>query len=72
MIGIAPALRMYDFSEVSTSTKAKSSVQGERDELCPLAYMEAFFAELPEPKALVVVPGQITCSMDRWKRSAMP
>ena len=57
LIGIAPALRMYDFSEVSASTKPKYFVQGERDELCPLEQMQAFFAELPEPKTLVVVPG---------------
>ena len=57
LIGIAPALHMYDFSEVRASTKPKYFVQGERDELCPLAQMQAFFAELPEPKRLVVVPG---------------
>ena len=57
LIGIAPALRMYDFSEVGASTKPKYFVQGERDELCPLEHMQAFFAELPEPKTLLVVPG---------------
>jgi uncharacterized protein len=57
LIGIAPALQMYDFSEVAASTKAKYFVQGERDELCPLAQMQSFFARLPEPKRLVVVPG---------------
>jgi uncharacterized protein len=57
LIGIAPALKMYDFSEVRASTKSKYFVQGERDELCPLAHMQAFFAELSEPKQLVVVPG---------------
>src|SRR5829696_6840309 len=38
LIGIAPALRMYDFSEVGASTKPKYFVQGERDELCPLEH----------------------------------
>jgi alpha/beta superfamily hydrolase len=57
LIGIAPALQMYDFSEVRASTKPKYFVQGERDELCPLARMQAFFAELEGPKQLVVVPG---------------
>jgi uncharacterized protein len=57
LIGIAPALQMYDFSEVVASTKAKYFVQGERDELCPLAQMQSFFARLPEPKRLVIVPG---------------
>jgi alpha/beta superfamily hydrolase len=57
LIGIAPALQAYDFSEVRACRKPKYFVQGERDEICPLPYMQAFFAELPEPKALVVVPG---------------
>jgi uncharacterized protein len=57
LIGIAPALQTYDFSEVRTSPKPKYFVQGERDEICPLPYMQAFFAELSEPKRLVVVPG---------------
>jgi alpha/beta superfamily hydrolase len=57
LIGIAPALQMYDFSEVRASAKPKYFVQGERDELCPLARMQAFLAELEGPKQLVVVPG---------------
>jgi uncharacterized protein len=57
LIGIAPALHMYDFSTVLTSTKPKYFVQGEADEICPLPHMQAFFDELPEPKRLVVVPG---------------
>jgi alpha/beta superfamily hydrolase len=57
LVGIAPALHMYDFTAVKTSTKPKYFVQGERDELCPLAHMQAFFDELPPPKRLAVVPG---------------
>jgi alpha/beta superfamily hydrolase len=57
LIGIAPALQTYDFSAVRASSKPKYFVQGERDEICPLSYMQAFFAELPAPKQLVVVPG---------------
>src|SRR5215203_3867936 len=57
LFGIAPALHMYDFSGLAASGKAKYFVQGERDELCPLADLQAFFASLPPPKQLVVVPG---------------
>jgi alpha/beta superfamily hydrolase len=57
LIGIAPALHMYDFSAVKQSAKPKYFVQGERDELCPLAAMQAFFAELPPPKELAIVAG---------------
>jgi alpha/beta superfamily hydrolase len=57
LIGIAPALHMYDFSTVKASAKPKYFVQGERDELCPLAHMQAFYDELLPPKRLAVVPG---------------
>jgi hypothetical protein len=57
LIGIAPALHMYDFSAVKESAKPKYFVQGERDELCPLPYMQAFYAELPPPKELAIIPG---------------
>ena len=57
LIGIAPALHMYDFSFLKTSTKPKYFVQGERDELCPLPQMQAFFGELLPPKELAVVAG---------------
>lgn len=57
LIGIAPALHMYDFSIVKASPKPKYFVQGERDELCPLAHMQAFYDELLPPKHLAVVPG---------------
>jgi hypothetical protein len=57
LVAIAPALHMYDFTAVMASTKPKFFVQGERDELCPLAHMRAFFDELLPPKQLAVVPG---------------
>ena len=57
LIGIAPALHMYDFSFLKTCTKPKYFVQGERDELCPLPQMQAFFGELLPPKELAVVGG---------------
>ena len=57
LIGIAPALHMYDFSFLETSHKPKYFVQGEKDEICPLAHLQAFFEQLPPPKTLQVVPG---------------
>jgi alpha/beta superfamily hydrolase len=57
LIGIAPALHMYDFSFLKACTKPKYFVQGERDELCPLPHMQAFFDELLPPKELAVVAG---------------
>ena len=32
-------------------------MQGSDDEVCPLANLLAFYAELPEPKQLAIVPG---------------
>ena len=57
LIGIAPPLTHHDFEAVRTSPKAKFFIQGERDELCPLQDMRAFYARCAEPKELVVVDG---------------
>src|ERR687897_1366477 len=54
LIGIAPALHMYDFAALQVSRKPKFFVQGELDEICPLRNLELFFNELPEPKKLMV------------------
>ena len=56
LLGLAPALHMYDFSAVRVSTKRKYFIQGEKDEVCPLPGMQAFFESLPEPKQLAVIP----------------
>jgi alpha/beta superfamily hydrolase len=57
LLAIAPPLEMYDFGALRGSTKPKFFVQGERDELCPLKTMREFYAQLSEPKELVVVDG---------------
>jgi uncharacterized protein len=57
LVGIAPALHMYDFAALRASRKPKFFVQGGLDEICPLRNLELFFNDLPEPKKLVVVPG---------------
>ena len=54
LIGIAPAISMYDFSALKASTKPKFIIHGERDELFPLKAMYAFYGQLQEPKELVV------------------
>ncbi len=55
LLGIAPPLSSYDFSALRRSTKPKYFIQGERDELCPLKVMREFYAQLMEPKELVVI-----------------
>jgi alpha/beta superfamily hydrolase len=55
VLGVAPPVDGYDFSALKASAKPKFLVQGERDDLCPLASMRRFYAQLPEPKELVVI-----------------
>ena len=55
LLGIAPPVRTYDFTALRRSAKPKFFIQGERDELCPLKAMRAFYAQLREPKELVVI-----------------
>jgi len=57
LFGIALPIAGYDFDAVSTSPKAKFFIHGERDELCPLKDMRAFYARAAEPKELVVIDG---------------
>jgi len=55
LVGIAPPLSRYNFEPVRVSEKPKFFVQGERDELCPLKDMQAFYARSADPKELVVI-----------------
>jgi alpha/beta superfamily hydrolase len=59
LIGIAPpvAREGYDFTNTLASTKPKFFVQGSEDEICLLEAMWAFYAQLQEPKELVVIDG---------------
>jgi uncharacterized protein len=59
LIAIAPPVTRqgYDFSNTLESTKPKFFVQGERDELCPLKDLRAFYARCHEPKEMVIVDG---------------
>ena len=55
LIAIAPPVDRYDFSLVKRSTKPKFLVQGEEDEVIPLKAVREFYAQLSEPKELVVI-----------------
>jgi alpha/beta superfamily hydrolase len=57
LIGIAPPLEGYDFEPIRLSTKPKFFIQAERDDICPLKSMRAFYAQAAEPKELVVIDG---------------
>ena len=55
LLGIAPAIDRYDLSMLKVSTKPKFFIHGERDEIIPVKKMYEFYAQLPEPKELVVI-----------------
>jgi uncharacterized protein len=59
LIAVAPPVTRegYDFSNTLESTKPKFFVQGERDELCPLKDLRAFYARCHEPKEMAIVEG---------------
>jgi alpha/beta superfamily hydrolase len=57
LIGIAPAVTHYDFSPVVRAGKPAFIIHGERDELINLKEVRKFYAQLPEPKELVVIDG---------------
>ncbi|OFW11350.1 MAG: hypothetical protein A3H96_18875 [Acidobacteria bacterium RIFCSPLOWO2_02_FULL_67_36] len=61
LIGIAPPVATslsgheYTFERTLASRKAKFFVQGEDDEVCPLAGLRAFYARLEEPRELAII-----------------
>jgi len=57
MLAIAPPVCRYDFEPIGRSPKAKFIVHGERDEVCSLKEVRAFYSRAVEPKELVVIDG---------------
>ena len=57
LIGIACPVNKYDYSSVVAAGKPTFLVHGERDELIPAQEIRKFYAQLPEPKELVVIDG---------------
>ena len=57
LIGIAPPVENpgYSFPRTLESEKPKFLIQGDRDEICPLGALRRFYAQLKEPKELVVI-----------------
>ena len=55
LAGIAPPVDRYDYAEVKGSTKPKFIIHGAEDELIPLKKVREFYAQLHEPKELVVI-----------------
>jgi alpha/beta superfamily hydrolase len=55
LIAIAPPADRYDYSAVKASAKPKFIIQGEADEVIPLKAVRGFYAQLADPKELVVI-----------------
>jgi len=55
LIAIAPPVDRYEFASVKLSDKPKFIIHGERDELISLKNVREFYAQLREPKELVVI-----------------
>jgi uncharacterized protein len=57
LIGIACPVNKYDYSAVVSAGKPTFLVHGERDELIPLQEIRKFYAQLAEPKEVVIIDG---------------
>ncbi len=55
LIGVATPVKTRDMSAVKASAKPKFLVHGEEDELIPIKAVREFYAQLLEPKELVVI-----------------
>ena len=55
LIAVGPPVDRYEFASVKMSTKPKFVIHGEEDELIPVQLVRQFYAQLPEPKELVVI-----------------
>lgn len=55
LIAVAPPVNRYDFTAVTQSVKPKFIVAAEEDELIPLEAVRKLYAQLQEPKELVVI-----------------
>jgi uncharacterized protein len=55
LLGIGLPVDRFDFGPVRSSPKAKFVIHGERDELISIREIRRFYAELAEPKELVVI-----------------
>jgi alpha/beta superfamily hydrolase len=55
LVGIGTVLDGYDFTTVKETDKPKILVHGERDALCSIKAIRRFYAELLEPRELVVI-----------------
>jgi alpha/beta superfamily hydrolase len=56
LVGVGVPVRLLQVDSLSQCRKPKLIIQGARDQYGPLEALQPWFAALPEPKRLVVVP----------------
>jgi len=57
LVGVGVPVSLLGTATLAGCAKPKLIVQGERDEYGPLDALRPWYARLPEPKALTIVPG---------------
>ena len=55
LLGLGLPVTLFDFGPVKDTAKAQFLIHGDRDELIPVRAIRKFYAELREPKELVVI-----------------
>jgi uncharacterized protein len=55
LLGVATPVAQYDFEAVASSRQPKFLIHGERDEICALRDVRAFYSRAADPKELVVI-----------------
>lgn len=56
LLGIGPPIDRYEFDVIKQGEKPKFLIHGEFDELIPVKEVKKFYAQLREPKELVIIP----------------
>lgn len=57
LLAIAPAVEHYAYDGLRTATKPAFVIHGDLDELAPVRLVRRLYAEMSEPKELVVIEG---------------
>ena len=55
LLGLGLPVNLFDFTPVKDDPRAKFLIHGDRDDVVPLRQIRKFYAELAEPKELVVI-----------------
>lgn len=57
LVGVALPVELLDYGPLTESQKPKFLVQGDYDTVSPLRTVQRLYAEMPEPRELIVIEG---------------